>query len=309
MPDHLLRHDFQVSDLAIDLAQETAGILNYGIRNISSTEVSNEEQPLLQLFPTSLKETTRDSDHGFPPSSSSSSCPNPSAAASASASSSSSSSDLHQHQQQQRQQSSCSEKQPLSKSVAVMASELVHQVSDGFLKLLPMQVPSFSRTASSSSSSSAAAAALESPSTAAATASSSAKTKGGLASENPPVSQQIDRSISGGGGGGGAPPPSSGYPASPPAPLHSSCSLGNLVGLAAGLASPASMSLLAAAAAGININYTYGAMLANADANYHWLDRPPLGNTTPLLLLLLHTSRSIIHPSITIIYHVLTTNG
>jgi hypothetical protein len=50
------------------------------------------------------------------------------------------------------------------------------------------------------------------------------------------------------------------------------------VGLAAGLASPASMGLLA------GINYSYGAMLANCDGNYHWLDRPPLGKASPSII-------------------------
>lgn len=236
VPDHLLRHDFQVTDLAIDLAQETASILNYGVRNISSTEVSHEENGPQQMLLPSLKEAARDSENGYP---------NPSAAAA----SSSSCSDKHQHQH------------PFSKSVAVMASN--------FMKLLPIQVPSFSTTRTPSISERTASASSEAPSAVAAAA--KAKTKTGLPSEDPPVSQQIDRSDS----NGSAPSSSSaGYPASPA--LHSSCSLGSLVGLAAGLASPASMSLLA------GINYSYGAMLANCDGNYHWLDRPPLGNLRPL---------------------------
>jgi len=190
----------------------------------------------------SLKEAARDSENGYP---------NLSAA-------SASSSD--------KQRPSCSDNHlhhPFSKSVAAMASN--------FMKLLPMQVPSFStaRTPSISERTTSASASSDAPSAVAA----KAKTKTGLPSEDPPVSQQIDRSDS----SGSAPPlSSSGYPASPA--LHSSCSLGNLVGLAAGLASPASMGLLA------GINYSYGAMLANCDGNYHWLDRPPLGKASPSII-------------------------
>lgn len=244
MPDHLLRHDFQVTDLAIDLAQETASILNYGVRNISSTEVSHEENGPQQMLLPSLKETARDSENGYP---------NLSAA-------SASSSD--------KQRSSCSDKHqhhPFSKSVAVMASNL--------MKLLPIQVPSFSTTTTPSLSQRTTSASASSEAPSAVAAAAKAKTKAGLPSEDPPVSQQIDRSDS----SGSAPPPSSaGYPASPA--LHSSCSLGSLVGLAAGLASPASMGLLA------GINYSYGAMLANCDGNYHWLDRPPLGKVSPSII-------------------------
>jgi hypothetical protein len=63
--DNLLRHDFQVIDLAMDLALETVSILNYGVRNIRSTEVSNEK-----LHVSSLKEETWDSEYGFAPSNS-----------------------------------------------------------------------------------------------------------------------------------------------------------------------------------------------------------------------------------------------
>jgi hypothetical protein len=230
--DNLLRHDFQVIDRAMDLALETSSILNYEVRNIRSTEVSNEE-----LHVSSLKEETWDSDYGFAPSNS---IPHASIASN-------------------KQRSSYSDNQSLSKSVTVMvelnmllflvllvdlkilmlvSSELVHQVSGNVLHLIchrqrsvmattttPIQVPFSARTAS------------EDP--------CAAKTKGRLSSEAS-ISHQIDRSDN--------------YHATPP-------------------------SLLA------GINYSYETMLANADGNYHWLDRPPLGNITP-------------HPARLIIYHL-----
>ena len=203
--DNLLRHDFQVTDLAIDLALETASILNYGVRNISSTEVSNEE-----LHFSSLKEATRDSENGFAPSNSS---PQASIASN-------------------KQRSSSSDKHSLSKSVTVMASELVHQVSGNFLQL-QLHHPFLVRTAAS-----------KDPCV--------AKTKGRLSSEAS-ISHQIDQSDS--------------YPATSPA-LRA------------------------------DINYSYGTILANADGNYHWLDRPPLGNTAPppARLIVCHPS-SILHIS------------
>ena len=222
VPDNLLRHDFQVTDLAIDLALETASILNYGVRSINSTEMSNDDE---QLMFSSLKKTTWDFENIYT---------NPSTASVASSS---------DKQQRSIYSDNKEEEEPFSKSVTDIASKLVHQVSNSFMKFIPMQVvPSFStRTA------------LDIPSTTTTTAAAAStatamkmKTIGGLSCETS-VSQQIDRSDT--------------Y-LYPPA-------------------------LLA------DINYNYATMLANADGNYHWLDRPPLGNTS----LLLFDSSSIYHLS------------